>query len=95
MKILLGDFNVKVGREDIFKLTIRNEISHKLSNDKWVIVVNSATSKKLVIKRTMFCHHSIHKYTWTFPERETQIQIYHVLLDTDSTQVHLMSALPE
>jgi hypothetical protein len=24
MKILLGDFNAKVGREDIFKLTIRN-----------------------------------------------------------------------
>jgi hypothetical protein len=25
MKILLGDFNAKVGREDIFKLTIGNE----------------------------------------------------------------------
>jgi hypothetical protein len=25
MKILLGDFNVKVGRENIFKLTIRNK----------------------------------------------------------------------
>jgi hypothetical protein len=25
MKILFADFNAKVGREDIFKLTIRNE----------------------------------------------------------------------
>ena len=25
MKILLGDFNTKVGRENIFKMTIRNE----------------------------------------------------------------------
>jgi hypothetical protein len=28
MKILLGDFNAKVGREDIFKRTIRNDTSH-------------------------------------------------------------------
>jgi hypothetical protein len=30
MKILLGDFNVKVGREDIFKLTTGNESLHEL-----------------------------------------------------------------
>jgi hypothetical protein len=34
MKIVLGDFNVKVGREDIFKLTIGIESSHEISNDK-------------------------------------------------------------
>jgi hypothetical protein len=28
MKILLGDFNAKVGREDIFKPTIGNERVH-------------------------------------------------------------------
>jgi hypothetical protein len=33
MKILLGDFNAKVGRDDIFKPTIGNESSHKISND--------------------------------------------------------------
>jgi hypothetical protein len=33
MKILLGDFNAKVGREYIFKLTIGNENSHDISND--------------------------------------------------------------
>jgi exonuclease III len=40
MKILLGDFNAKVGREDIFKPTIRNESSHKISNDNEVRVIN-------------------------------------------------------
>jgi exonuclease III len=46
MKILLGDFNAKVGREDIFKLTIGNEYLHEISNDNGVKLVNFATSKK-------------------------------------------------
>jgi exonuclease III len=33
MNILLGDFNAKIGREDIFKPTIGNESLHKISND--------------------------------------------------------------
>jgi hypothetical protein len=33
MKILLGDFNAKVGREDIFKPIISNESLHEASND--------------------------------------------------------------
>jgi hypothetical protein len=33
MKMLLGDFNVKVGREEIFKPTIGNESLHEISND--------------------------------------------------------------
>jgi hypothetical protein len=31
MKIWLGDFNAKVGRQDIFKLTIGNESLHEIS----------------------------------------------------------------
>jgi hypothetical protein len=31
MKILLGDFNAKVGREDIFKSIIGNESLHEAS----------------------------------------------------------------
>jgi hypothetical protein len=72
MKILLGDSNAKVGREDIFKLTIGNETSHEISNDNGVRVVNFATSKSLVVKSTMFPHRSIHKYTWTSPDGKTQ-----------------------
>ena len=34
MKILLGDFTAKVGRENIFKLTIGNQSLHQDSNDK-------------------------------------------------------------
>jgi hypothetical protein len=63
MKILLGDLNAKVGREDIFKPTISNESSHEISNDNGVRVVNFATSKNLVVKSTMFPHRNIRKYS--------------------------------
>jgi hypothetical protein len=43
VKMLLGDFNAKVGREDIFKPTIGNESLHEISNDNGVRVVNFAT----------------------------------------------------
>jgi endonuclease/exonuclease/phosphatase family metal-dependent hydrolase len=77
----LGDFNAKVGREDIFKLTIGNENSRKISNDNGVRVVNFATSKNLVVRSTMFPHHSIHKYTWISPDGQTHKEIDHVLID--------------
>jgi exonuclease III len=47
VKILLGDFNAKVGREDIFKPTIGNESVHEISNDNRVRLVNFATFKNL------------------------------------------------
>jgi hypothetical protein len=40
MKILLGDFNAKLGIEDTFKPTIGNERLHEDSNDNGVRVVN-------------------------------------------------------
>ena len=36
IKILLGDFNAEVGRENIFKLTIGDESLHQDSNDNGV-----------------------------------------------------------
>jgi hypothetical protein len=52
MKILLGDFNAKVGRENIFKPTIGNESLHQDSNDNGVRIINFATPKNLVVKST-------------------------------------------
>jgi hypothetical protein len=56
MKILLGGFNPKVGREDIFKLTIGNERLYEISNHNEITVVNFATSENLRVKSTMFPH---------------------------------------
>jgi endonuclease/exonuclease/phosphatase family metal-dependent hydrolase len=81
MKILLGDFNAKLGREDIFKLTIGNESLHEISNDNRVRLVNFATSRNLKVKSTMFPHRNIHKYTWTSPDGKTHNQVDHILVD--------------
>jgi hypothetical protein len=76
--ILLGEFRAKVGRECIFKQTIRNESLHEINNDKGVRVVNFAKSKNLVVKSTMFPHRRIHKYIWTSPEGNTHKRNDHV-----------------
>jgi exonuclease III len=81
IKIFLGDFNVKVDGEDIFKPTIGNESLYEISTDNGVRVVNFATSKNLVVKSTMFPHRSIHKYTWTSTDGKMHIRIYHILID--------------
>jgi hypothetical protein len=69
MKILLGDFSAKVGREDIFKPTIGIESLHEISNDNGI-----DTSKNLTVKSTMFPYGNIHKYTWTSPDWKTHNQ---------------------
>jgi len=45
MKVSLGDFNAKVGRENIFKPTIGQESLHQDKNDNGVRLVNFATSQ--------------------------------------------------
>ena len=55
IKILLGDSNAKMGRENIFKVTIGNESLHQGNNDNGVRIINFATSKNLV-KSTMLLH---------------------------------------
>ena len=80
-KILLGDFNTKVGRENILKPTIGNESLHQDSNDNGVRILNFATPKNLVVKNTIFPHRNIHKYTWTSPDGKTHNQIHHILID--------------
>jgi hypothetical protein len=97
MKILLGDFNAKVGKEDIFKLTIGNESLHEISTDNGVRLVNFATSKNIGVKSTMFPHRNIHKYTWTSPDGKTHSKIdrfnMHNVSDVRQIEVHMAESL--
>jgi exonuclease III len=46
MNIFLGDFNAKLGREDILKPTVWNESSDEIGTSNGFRVVNFATLKK-------------------------------------------------
>jgi len=50
IKMLLGDFNEKEGRENIFKPTIGQESLHQDSSDNGVRLVNFATPKNLWLR---------------------------------------------
>jgi hypothetical protein len=68
---LLEYLNAKVGREDIFKPAIENEILHEIIHDNGIRVVNFATSEHLIVKSAMFPHRQIYKCTWPSPDEET------------------------
>jgi hypothetical protein len=51
---LLGDFNAKVSRENIFKPIIGNESLHEISNDNGVRVVNP----KILLSKVR-CSHNV------------------------------------
>jgi hypothetical protein len=75
MKILLRDFNAKVGRKENFNQAIVNESLHEISNDNGVRVENFAISKNLTVKSMLFPLSNIHKYIRTSPDRNPQNQI--------------------
>jgi hypothetical protein len=52
----LGDFNAKLGMEDIFRPTIGRESLQENSDNSDVRAVNFTTSENLTVKSTMFPH---------------------------------------
>jgi hypothetical protein len=81
VKVVLGDFNAKIGREEIFRPTVGLESLHDSSNDNGVRAINFATSKNLIVKSTCFKHKDIHKATWVAPNSTTRNQIDHIMID--------------
>ena len=81
MKIILGYFNAKVKRGNIFKATIGNESLHQYSNDKGFRTVNVAKSKNVSVKSTMFPHRNIHKHIWTTSDWKNHNQTDHILIE--------------
>jgi hypothetical protein len=88
------EFNVKAGREDIFKPPVGNESLYEISNDSGIRVVKFSTLRSLIVKSTVFLNHNIHEYTWTSPDGKTHNQIDRVLIK-GSIQLQLMSNILE
>jgi len=80
IKIILGDFNAKVGKESIHKPTIGNGSLHNETNNNGRKMIQFAISKVLNERGTTFPHKDMHKQTWYSADRRTANQIDHVLI---------------
>jgi len=81
VKIVVGDFNAKVGREGIFGQTVGKHSLHGKTSDNGFRLVSFAAAQNMVISSTRFQHLDIHKATWQSPDQNTRNQIDHVVID--------------
>ena len=79
IKIPLGDFNAKVGKEDIRKPTIGNKSLHNETNNNGIKIIQFTISKGFNLRST-FPHKDIHKETWYSADGRRVNQIDHFLI---------------
>jgi len=79
IKILLRDFNTKVGKEDIYKPTTGNETLHTETNNR-IKMIQFTVSKGFNVRTTIFSRKDIHKEKWYSADSRMANQIDHVLI---------------
>ncbi|PNF23327.1 hypothetical protein B7P43_G15831, partial [Cryptotermes secundus] len=80
-KIIIGDMNAKVGREDVYSSVIGTHSLRNKSNDNGMRLINVASSRNMVVGSTVFNHKDIHKRTWKCPDGNVFNQIDHILIN--------------
>jgi len=80
IKIILGDFNAKVGKESICKPTIGIESLPNETNNNGIKMIHFAISDGLNVRSTTFPYKDIPKQTWYSADSRTVNQIEHVLI---------------
>lgn len=81
VKMVIGDMNSKIGREERFKHITGGKSLHPETNENGKMVIDFAEQNNMVIRSTGFDHKDIHKVTWTSPDHRTRNQIDHVLVE--------------
>jgi hypothetical protein len=81
---VLGDWNAKVGREEIYQGLIGKHSMHLNTNNNEQRIVDFAPAKYMVVSLTCFPHREIQKQTWRSPDGKTNNQIDQILIDKSS-----------
>jgi endonuclease/exonuclease/phosphatase family metal-dependent hydrolase len=81
IRIVIGDLNAQVGREEIYRPTIGRFSLHRETNENGLRLINFAAEHNMVISSTCFNRKNIHKATWSSPGSAMKSQIDHVLID--------------
>ena len=64
---MLGEWNAKVGREEIYQ-GVNGRHSMHLNKNNGQRLVDFAAAKNMVVSSTCFLHKEIHKQTWRSPD---------------------------
>jgi len=74
IRIVLGDFNAKLGKKNIFRSIIGNHSLHNITIENGLRLIDFA-SGGIVVKSTIFPHKNIYKGTWKAPNGRYVSQI--------------------
>lgn len=81
MKIILGDANAKIGREEVYQTVIGKFSKHEKTTENGKLLIDFSKEKELIIKSTDFQRKDIHKGTWRSPDGAHVNQIDHILVE--------------
>ncbi|XP_044573682.1 craniofacial development protein 2-like [Drosophila ananassae] len=80
VKILMGDFNAKIGPNNNGLETIMGKHGVGSRSNNGDRLIDLCQTFQLVIGGTVFPHKEVHKYTWTSPNGHTRNQIDHICI---------------
>lgn len=78
--IVMGDFNAKVGAENLGLEQVMGQHGLGVMNENGELLVDFCASNELVIGGTLFPHKECHKVTWVSPDLRTESQIDHLAI---------------
>ena len=79
-KVVLEDFNVKVGREGIFGPTVEQFRLHAKTASNDMIAIDFVAAHNTMVFGINFLHLDIYNITWMSPDRSTSNQIDHIVI---------------
>jgi hypothetical protein len=78
MKVILGNFNAKIGNENYWYPACKRYSLHDKTNNNGKKMADFALWRNVAVTGTCFQHKYIHKATWQSPDNQICNQIDHI-----------------